>query len=148
MIFRRIVATIALLGAVGAAEATCFEEAGAYYGMSPVMLRAIQAIENKAGDPQAIRYNSNGTIDYGLMQINSIWLNEIARYGYTSAHLMDPCLNVVISAWILARHLSKHGVTWEAVGRYHSATPDRRDQYAAKVQAQFIRMGGYGQAYN
>lgn len=129
-----------------AAHATCFEDAAALYGVSPLVLRAIQRVENRQADPRLVSHNMNGTADYGLMQINSIWLNDIRRYGYTPEHLMDPCLNVVIAAWILANKLSGQYLTWQAVGRYHSTTPHLRDKYAAKVQSEFIRLGGYGQA--
>lgn len=138
---KKIWLTAALLMIGHGAAATCYDYAGQIYGVSPDLLRAISHQENPKGDPLLVRRNTNGTYDHGLMQINSIWIKEIERYGYTRAHLFDPCANVVIGAWILKNQIAKKGYTWDAVGMYHSATPSRRDRYSEQIRRHLVIMG-------
>ena len=119
-------------------HASCFQEAGQQYGVSPDLLRAIAKAESNL-NPSATNYNNNGTVDIGLMQINSIWANQL---GSTWDYLFDPCTNVMAGAWILSQCIHDYGYNWQAVGCYHSRTPARRDAYAAKI-AHILKMGGY-----
>lgn len=123
------------------ASASCFDAAGARYGVSPLLLKAIQKTENAAGDPSLVRENKNGTKDYGLMQINTVWMGQLSKYGVRSEHLLDPCINVMVGAWILSNHIARHGLNWESVGRYHSSTQFRRDAYAEKVRERLVALG-------
>lgn len=138
--------TVAILAGVlflapAIATAACFDAAGARYGVSPLLLKAIQKTENAAGDPRLVRENKNGTKDYGLMQINTVWLGALSKYGVSSEHLLDPCINVMVGAWILSNHIARHGLNWESVGRYHSSTQFRRDAYAEKVRERLVALG-------
>jgi soluble lytic murein transglycosylase-like protein len=72
--------------------------------------------------------------DVGVMQINRYW---IRRYGLPHETLLDPRGNIYVGVWILKRQIERHGLTWKAVGTYHSSTPWRRDDYARKVQRHF-----------
>ena len=111
--------------------AFCFQEAGQRYQVSPWLLWAISKSES-AFDPSAINHNNNGTVDIGLMQINSIWADQL---GETWNSLNDPCTNVMTGAWILSQCMQDYGYTWKAVGCYHSRTPERRDAYALRIAA-------------
>lgn len=119
------------------AHAFCFQEAGQRYAVSPWLLWAIAKAESNL-EPSALHHNSNGTIDVGLMQINSIWADQL---GKTWNHLGDPCTNVMAGAWILSQCIQDYGYTWKAVGCYHSRTPTRRDAYAARIAAILERAG-------
>ena len=110
-------------------HAFCFQEAGQRYGISSNLLRAIAKAES-ALNPTATNQNGNGTVDVGLMQINSIWADQL---GSTWNHLFDPCTNVMVGAWILNQCIQDYGSTWQAVGCYHSRTPAKRDAYAVKI---------------
>jgi len=110
-------------------SAFCFQEAGQRYQVSPWLLWAISKSES-AFDPSAINHNNNGTVDVGLMQINSIWADQL---GKTWNSLNDPCTNVMAGAWILSQCMQDYGYTWKAVGCYHSRTPERRDAYALRI---------------
>lgn len=140
---RRGVLTTALLCALlsGAfaskaahAATDCFSAAAAYQSVNPLILRAI-AWQESHDNVSAMHKNRNGSIDYGLMQINSIHLPKLAQYGISSDKLMDPCSNVYIAAWHLRRQMDKYGNSWAAVGAYHSETPTLRDQYAKQIIA-------------
>ena len=110
-------------------HAFCFQQAGQRYGVSPLLLKAIAKAESNL-DPTATNHNSNGTVDVGLMQINSIWADHL---GATWDHLFDPCTNAMVGAWILSQCIKDYGSNWQAVGCYHSRTPAKRDAYAARV---------------
>lgn len=111
------------------ARAFCFEEAGSQYGISPQLLWSIAKTESNF-NPRAINRNSNGTYDYGLMQINSSWAK---RLGKTWDELGEPCTNVKVGAWVLAQCIQDYGYTWRAVGCYNSRTPSKGGRYAGKV---------------
>jgi lysozyme-like protein len=64
--------------------------------------------------PNAIHKNHNNTIDFGLMQINSIWLKEC---NVTEKDLMNPVINIRcayiiykrqgVNAWVTRRLCGK-----------------------------------------
>ncbi|TKC78000.1 lytic transglycosylase domain-containing protein [Trinickia terrae] len=112
----------------------CFAEAAVYQHVSPVVLRAI-AWQESHGNANAVHRNTNGSIDYGMMQINSIHLPVLARYGVSSNDLMNPCASIFVAAWHLHKMMVKYGNTWAAVGAYHSETPAERDRYARSIEA-------------
>ena len=131
-------AVAALIFALGTeASAFCFDEAGAQYGINPQILRAIAKVESNF-NPTAINYNTNGSYDFGLMQINSIWAPTIGKERWNS--LGDPCSSVKTGAWILSMCMNKYGYTWKAIGCYNSQTPDKRDRYSKKVFDQLQRV--------
>lgn len=53
-------------------------------------LMATLALRESRGDPNAQNLNTNGTIDRGLWQINSIWLKQL---GLTGNSLFNPGIN-------------------------------------------------------
>ncbi len=128
-----------LLTATGAAAAEpyCFDEAGVQYGINPQILRAIAKVESNF-NPGAINWNTNGSYDFGVMQINSIWAPTLGKERWNT--LGDPCSNIKTGASILAGCMKKYGYTWEAIGCYNSQTPDKRDKYARSVFKQLQRL--------
>jgi soluble lytic murein transglycosylase-like protein len=114
------------------ARADCFDDAAAWQHLNPLILRAI-AWQESHNHADATHANANGSTDYGVMQINSIHLPELARYGIRRDALMVPCKNVYIAAWHLRKQVVRYGNTWTAVGAYHSATPAMRDDYARRI---------------
>ncbi len=119
------------------AYAFCYEEAGNRYGISPNLLHAISKGESSF-NPIAINYNTNGSYDYGLMQINSSWEPTLRKLGIPWGTLADPCTNVMVGAWVLSQCIRDYGYTWPAVGCYNSRTPSKRDRYAARI-ARIVR---------
>jgi len=108
----------------------CFEEAGRLYGISPLLLWGIAQTESNF-DPAAVNWNSNGTYDFGVMQINSSWAPVIGPALWQ--RLGDACTNVKVGAWVLAGCIGRFGYTWNAVGCYNSASPAKRSLYARRV---------------
>lgn len=56
--------------------------------------------ENPTFDPELIHKNSNGTIDTGLMQINSCRNDELKEIGITN--LKDPKQNITAGVFIIS----------------------------------------------
>jgi lysozyme-related protein Hpa2 len=117
----------------------CFAAAAAYDHVNPLVLRAI-AWQESHGNADAMHVNRNGSVDYGMMQINSIHLPDLARYRISVSDLMNPCSSVFIAAWYLHRMVVKYGNTWTAVGAYHSETPVERNRYALSIREIVERM--------
>jgi soluble lytic murein transglycosylase-like protein len=120
---------------------TCtWETAATRYGINAHVLYAIAQQESSL-NPAAVHQNVDGSYDLGLTQINSQWLPHLSKFGITSAHLMDPCINLNVGAYILALSMKRHGNTWQAIGAYHSNTPWRRDRYAQAIYRRMTRLG-------
>lgn len=144
---RTLFLTAILLVSLGTnALAFCFEEAGAQYGINAQILRAIAKVESNF-NPRAFNRNSNGTYDFGLMQINSSWASTIGKERWQT--LGDACENTKTGAWILSMCMSKYGYTWKAIGCYNSQTPDKRDRYSRMVfnQLQHVKPVAQEAAY-
>ena len=107
--------TLLLPSAVLAAE-NCWGTAGQRYHFDPWLLYLIAQKESRL-NPNAIAVNSDGSRDYGMMQINSFWLPKLAPYGNTAEVLVrDVCTNINIGAWILSLNFQSHGRSWDSVG--------------------------------
>lgn len=110
--------------------AYCFEEAADIYDVSPLVLWSIAHVESNF-NPKAIGYNGDGSIDYGLMQINSRWIPSLRLSRY---HLIqDPCYNVKVGAWVLSNCMARYGNSWEAVGCYNASSRHKKARYAWKI---------------
>ncbi|NTZ05669.1 transglycosylase SLT domain-containing protein [Burkholderia metallica] len=128
-----IASTIALSCALcGVARADCLDDAAAFQHVSVALMRGIAQVESGM-NPNAVNTNTNGTVDIGLMQINSTWLPTLAREGITRESLFDACTNAYVGAWILSQNIRQLGPNWNAIGAYNSASPDKRLAYARKV---------------
>lgn len=116
----------------------CFVQAGTRYGIEPELLGAIARTES-GFDARAMHRNTDGSVDIGIMQVNSRWIDQLHGYGITPQDLWDTCMNIHVGAWILAHNIHRYGSTWRAVGAYNAGTRDnpiseqRREQYATKV---------------
>jgi soluble lytic murein transglycosylase-like protein len=126
-----------LHAAAAGAQDFCFDKAGETYGINPLILRAIAKVESNF-NPRAINRNTNGTYDFGVMQINSSWAGTIGMDRWMK--LGDPCENVMTGASILSDCMGKYGYSWKAIGCYNSQTPDKRDRYAMAVFGQLQRI--------
>ncbi|QVN13229.1 transglycosylase SLT domain-containing protein [Burkholderia sp. LAS2] len=128
-----LASTIALSCALsGVARADCLDDAAAFQHVSVALMRGIAQVESGM-NPNAVNTNTNGTVDIGLMQINSTWLPTLAREGITRESLFDACTNAYVGAWILSQNIRQLGPNWNAIGAYNSASPDKRLAYARKV---------------
>ncbi|WP_126285584.1 transglycosylase SLT domain-containing protein [Burkholderia stagnalis] len=116
----------------GTAQADCLDDAAAFHHVNVSLLRGIAQVESGM-KTNAVNTNANGTTDIGLMQINSSWLPTLSREGISEQSLYDPCTNAYVGAWILSQNIRQLGPTWNAIGAYNAASPDKRLAYARKV---------------
>lgn len=123
--------------ASNSANAFCFKEAEQRYRIPNGLLEAIAKTESSL-DPKA-RSNTN---DIGLMQINRSWSPILySRFGIKEAQLWEPCMNVMVGAWILANEFRSKGRNWNAVGAYNAhcsrlrgiSCLNTRQKYAQRV---------------
>lgn len=134
----------ALMVAIGSASVdahsagleTCVTAAAERFGHTVDLLMAIVTVES-AGNCSAINSNTNGSRDIGCMQINTAWLPTLkTKFGISERDLLDPCTNVNVGAWILARNVREYGQSWRAVGAYNATSESKRINYAWKVRSQ------------
>lgn len=136
----RHIVVITLLTVSNVARADCFAEAAQQYAVPEWLLRATAQVESGMR-PDAQNGNGNGSVDYGLMQINSIWLPTLAKYGISRDALFDACTNVRVGAWVHRQNIDRLGWSWDAIGAYNvgcsSLDPAecsrRRMRYANKI---------------
>ncbi|GAB2855729.1 type III secretion system lytic transglycosylase IpgF [Pseudoduganella ginsengisoli] len=111
-----------LLAVVPGVSSACWEQAAAKHNVPVVWLQAIADVESGM-NPAAINEDHRhrtGTVDIGLMQINSS-ARMLRNLGVTEKTLLDPCTNIDAGARILAEKVTRYGPTWEAIGAYNAS---------------------------
>ena len=123
----------------------CLRAAASTYRLSPVVLVILLRVEG--GQLGRVSGNTNATVDIGPMQVNEIWLPDLARHWHASVQqaflaLRDNfCANVEGGAWILRQGLDEaRGDFWRGVGYYHSHDPVHKAAYLRKVLDQALRL--------
>jgi len=114
------------------ASAFCFNQAARAYNLPPSLVFAIAKVESDLR-PDAINFNSNGSYDFGLMQINTCWAPILGPYW---DYLADPCYNVMVGAWILRQCVDRYGLSWDAVSCYRTGKPYKRLTPKLKVEVE------------
>lgn len=108
----------------------CFESAGRYYGVDPYLLYSIAWVESRL-NPRAINVNRNGTVDRGVMQINSSWDSYLRRHGIDPGYVWDACYNIHLGAMVLRHCMDRYGNSWKAVDCYNRGS--RAKEHSAYV---------------
>jgi len=153
---RLVLALILLLAEASTASSTdVFDAPCKKYGVPKALVQAI-ALQESGGNPWAVnvagktfqasskdealsiikKYDVR-SYDVGLMQINSQWLRKFQISPETA---LEPRNNVLIGVWVLANSIRQHGLSWKAVGAYHSPTPERQRRYVRSVAKHLNRI--------
>ena len=134
-------------GTVATVIERCILAAGQAQRLPPAMLVILLHVEG--GQLGRVSDNTNATVDIGPMQVNEIWLPEVARHWGVSVPTAflglrdDFCANIEAGAWILRRGLDEaRGDFWTGVGYYHSHDPVHKANYLRKVMTQALRLQG------
>jgi soluble lytic murein transglycosylase-like protein len=133
-------ATLVWANPLPQALAFCFDEAAERYDLPPLLLRTIAQTES-GFDPEAAGWNGDGSVDVGLMQINSWWEPRLGPARWVSV-CTDPCYNVMVGAWILRDCLDRYGYSMEGIGCYNARSPEKRERYTRKILGALIRSLG------
>ena len=130
---------------IGQTLATCIFLASQTYSLPPAVLVGISMVEGgKVG--QQVK-NKNGSYDLGPMQINTLWLPELAKtWGVSRSRAWqlvrdDACTNVHVAAWILRKKTIEAGSLYQGIAHYHSKTPKHGLPYRKKVVAMMHKHG-------
>jgi soluble lytic murein transglycosylase-like protein len=117
--------------------AACLMLASQTYAVPPAVLVGIYKAEGgKIGQEVS---NKNGSYDLGPMQINTVWLPELAQEWGVSEKTArkwvrdDACTNVSVAAWILKSHLEETQSLSQAIAHYNSRTPIHGTKYKKRV---------------
>lgn len=110
----------------------CINHAAITYHVPATVILSVIKQEN--GRNGLAKLNKNGTLDYGVMQINTIWLSKLASYGYAKEDLQyDACKNVEAGTWILAQGLAEAKTAWRGIGNYNSHTEKFNRRYGENI---------------
>lgn len=121
--------------AVGAADARttrCFLQTAQAFDIPPMVLLTVAKTEGCWNG--FVGKNDNGSVDRGLMCVNSIHDSRFAAYGITAEQLRDDaCVSIAAGATLLRDAYRKEGTWAGAIGRYHSATPRYKQRYQKRA---------------
>ncbi|MDI1228616.1 MAG: lytic transglycosylase domain-containing protein [bacterium] len=119
------------------ALAACIFTAAQTYSVPPTVILGVLHVEG--GRIGMASPNTNGTYDLGPMQINTIWVPELAKHWRVPEKIAlrmvrdDACTNIGVGSWILRRKMNESGSMAGGIAWYHSATPGVGSGYRAKV---------------
>lgn len=121
----------------------CVAKASEFHRVNAQILAAILRHESRLR-PDAVRANSNGSLDVGIAQVNSVHWADLARFGIGPRDLLNPCVSTFVAGWQLSRQMARFGNTWYAVGAYHSRTPLNNLRYQVGIWNELVDMGAIG----
>lgn len=98
------------------------------YQVPPAIIRSVMEVESRGRNVTS--ENRDGSIDYGVMQINSWWLPILKKQDIQKNDLMNVCTNISVGAWLLQYSYRKTGNWKEAVAAYHAGHSKRHKPYA------------------
>lgn len=140
----RYLIVLALLLASVPARADCTDRAALRFRLDPDLLRAMAEHESRNRVHAVGPLLPDGNRGLGKMQVNTIHLPELERYGVTRADLLSECGSVFVGAWIYARYLALVGSMWQAVGVYNTGPKSKnvaaQARYIAAVRRRYERI--------
>jgi hypothetical protein len=106
--------------------------------LPPRVLPSIHVVEG--GGVGVVSRNPDGSEDLGVMQVNTRWLEPLARISRLPAAEVrrrlvdDACFNIAAAGIVMRTYLNETGGDlMQAVGDYHSHTPALNRRYQAQV---------------
>ncbi len=128
--------------------ASCMLLVAHLYALPPRVLPSIHRVEG--GAVGLVHHNGDGSDDFGVMQVNTVWLRPLAGYTDTSTDTVrrrltgEACYGIAAAGAILRSYLNQeHGNLMRAVGDYHSHTATLNLSYQSSViaaaTAMFVR---------
>lgn len=97
---------------------TCVKKAANYYKLPELLLFSI--LKKEGGELGKATKNNNGSEDLGPFQINTINLEQLAKFGYSYQLVKNnACANAYSSAWIFSNNLRKFKDLYLATATYN-----------------------------
>lgn len=103
----------------------CAEDYADHYAVPLAIVEAVA--EQEGGAPGVVAENGNGTVDVGVMQINSVWFEpenpvDLTARGITFERVRDEaCTNIAVGVWILAQFHERMNHDWgRAIAAYNA----------------------------
>ncbi|WP_321959331.1 lytic transglycosylase domain-containing protein [Burkholderia cenocepacia] len=144
MLLKRVSVSVGLMAVAHIAHASassgavavpaCVVQAANDYTLPVRGLLAVWLTEG--GRAGTVSKNTNGTSDYGPMQINTVWAKRLeSQFGVTRQMITDDfCWSVRAGAYILRYEINQAGGSfWDGVGHYHSRSPQYKFPYIERV---------------
>jgi soluble lytic murein transglycosylase-like protein len=121
----------------------CLIAAASQQKVDPILLVAIGWQESR-GERRAVGpLLPDGNRALGVMQINTIHLPELQRYGFKREDLFNHCDSFAIGAYVLRRCIDEFGNNWGAVGCYYGGPKSKAyakiDIYIKSVQRYYAQ---------
>jgi soluble lytic murein transglycosylase-like protein len=116
----------------------CVERAAEAFEVESIVIWTLLDVES--GTVGKVSRNTNGTVDIGPMQINSIHLPRLEKLGVTLEQLRDNlCTNINVGTWIFKQEYARTKNIAQAVASYHSRTPRHQARYLGLAVAALER---------
>lgn len=118
---------------------TCSIAASIKYEVPANIMLAVA--EKEGGRPGQVVRNTNGTVDIGPMQFNTVYLKELKRFGIDPIDVAAPgCFPYDVAAWRIRNHIKNDdGDIWTRVSNYHSRTPKYNRIYRRDLMIKAIK---------
>lgn len=108
-----------LFSSTAFADDQSYKDAGEYYDINYLLLKAIAQTES-GQNPNAVNCaNRNGTCDYGIMQVNSVHFSMLKKSGIPVDKLLDEKVNIYMGAMVLKGCIGRYGFTSKTLNCYN-----------------------------
>lgn len=124
----------------------CLARVTSRYKVHPLIISLVAQVEG--GWAGARIKNSNHTFDLGKMQINTIHLPELSKYGITEKMLQNnDCISVGVAAWYIRKVTTNQKAIgsedyFRAIARYHSKNEPHISRYTDRLMETYQNMIG------
>jgi len=104
----------------------CLHHAGRLFNLDPKLIWAVKLTESAHRLDHNIKAsNRNGSVDRGVMQINSTHDRWLKAAGVNPQHLLNNhCLNIQVGAYILADNITRYGLL-NGIAYYNTGVPKK-----------------------
>lgn len=113
---------------LGIKHTFCFSDAAKHTGIDEKTLKAIAMLESQNVNIKEIKKGN-----YGVLQINEIWSNELKKHNLKMEDMLDPCKAILFAASLLQKNKKETPEEWRYIGRFNSNKEKQQRNYYNKV---------------
>lgn len=108
----------------------CLTYAADHYEVPVEIVRSIIQVESNGRN--VIAKNRDGSLDIGVMQINTFWLDKLKRHDIKKEDLQNKCTNIAVGTWILRYNFSVTQNWFDSIAAYNAGLGRYKKQFAIK----------------